>query len=297
MSVCKDDNDKNDIHYLTKIRHDVKEKAKAPTQKEIQQGQKQRNLRIKDFLRAEKDEQSSSNLKTPTLYEVRVTIDKELRLSVNMKKEKGGRMFLPIGDSGCRTLDGLENTIFYFFPALRNNSFSLSANFPDRGHDRVNDNGSSSDPCDESTSTFTSTSWEVRSDEDVIQTFNKSINFFSSFDEDESRSARSASSIHEGSIKRQTLKRPTILLHIMKHMSDENSSSSHAPTYLERMANPKATTTMTMLSFYSFPAGGIPDPEDFTLFLKKSWEPFDALGRVYVAKEGINAQMSVPTNV
>jgi predicted sulfurtransferase len=31
--------------------------------------------------------------------------------------------------------------------------------------------------------------------------------------------------------------------------------------------------------------------------LRKVWKPFDALGRVYVAEEGINAQMSIPTNV
>ena len=29
----------------------------------------------------------------------------------------------------------------------------------------------------------------------------------------------------------------------------------------------------------------------------KKWKPFGALGRVYVANEGINAQMSIPTNV
>ena len=56
--------------------------------------------------------------------------------------------------------------------------------------------------------------------------------------------------------------------------------------------------SMTMLLFYSFPPnGGIEDPEDFALILRKKWKPFGALGRVYVAKEGVNPQMSVPTNV
>jgi predicted sulfurtransferase len=31
--------------------------------------------------------------------------------------------------------------------------------------------------------------------------------------------------------------------------------------------------------------------------LRALWEPFGALGRVYVASEGINAQMAVPCNV
>ena len=52
-----------------------------------------------------------------------------------------------------------------------------------------------------------------------------------------------------------------------------------------------------MISFYAFPPSGIDDPEDFAFDLKKKWKPFQALGRVYVAQEGINAQMSVPTNV
>ena len=52
-----------------------------------------------------------------------------------------------------------------------------------------------------------------------------------------------------------------------------------------------------MLSFYAFPPGGITDPEEFATRLRKLWKPFSVLGRVYVAREGINAQMSVPTNV
>ena len=52
-----------------------------------------------------------------------------------------------------------------------------------------------------------------------------------------------------------------------------------------------------MLSFYAFPPSGIADSEQFAFDLRKKWKPFKALGRVYVATEGVNAQMSVPTNV
>jgi predicted sulfurtransferase len=31
--------------------------------------------------------------------------------------------------------------------------------------------------------------------------------------------------------------------------------------------------------------------------LRALWEPFGALGRIYVAEEGMNAQMAVPSNV
>ncbi len=46
------------------------------------------------------------------------------------------------------------------------------------------------------------------------------------------------------------------------------------------------------LSFYAY--AKIEDPKKFRDELFIAWNPLDALGRTYVAKEGINAQMSVP---
>ena len=46
------------------------------------------------------------------------------------------------------------------------------------------------------------------------------------------------------------------------------------------------------LSFYAY--AKIEDPKKFRDDLFLAWNPLDALGRTYVAKEGINAQMSVP---
>ncbi len=46
------------------------------------------------------------------------------------------------------------------------------------------------------------------------------------------------------------------------------------------------------LSFYQY--AHIEDPQQFRNDLFLAWNPLDALGRIYVAKEGINAQMSVP---
>jgi UPF0176 protein len=46
------------------------------------------------------------------------------------------------------------------------------------------------------------------------------------------------------------------------------------------------------LSFYAY--SKIEDPKKFRDDLFLAWNPLDALGRTYVAKEGINAQMSVP---
>lgn len=46
------------------------------------------------------------------------------------------------------------------------------------------------------------------------------------------------------------------------------------------------------LSFYAY--AKISDPQEFRNNLFRAWNPLDALGRIYVAHEGINAQMSVP---
>lgn len=133
-----------------------------------------------------------------------------------------------------------------------------------------------------------SSSWPIETDEDVIKTFEAADSFYSSFhgsrndDDDDDK-------------KREILKRPTILIHVRK---DPNAPAPPPPpSYLENMPDPAQSPSMTMLSFYAFPPEGVDDPEDFAFMLRKVWKPFGALGRVYVAREGINAQMSVPTNV
>lgn len=53
------------------------------------------------------------------------------------------------------------------------------------------------------------------------------------------------------------------------------------------------STPRTTLSFYRYVI--IEDPESFRNLLYKSWEILGVLGRIYIAKEGINAQLSLPT--
>ena len=65
--------------------------------------------------------------------------------------------------------------------------------------------------------------------------------------------------------------------------------------YLVGMNDPGESETLTLLSFYKF--YNVLDPEEISSQLEKLWKPFKATGRVYVAKEGINAQMAVPSNV
>ena len=57
----------------------------------------------------------------------------------------------------------------------------------------------------------------------------------------------------------------------------------------ELSASEEARTTLSFYQYYQ-----ITDPEGFRNDLYQQWEPLGVYGRVYVAKEGINAQISVP---
>lgn len=65
--------------------------------------------------------------------------------------------------------------------------------------------------------------------------------------------------------------------------------------YLKDLADPLESDTYTVLSFYNF--AHVRDAEHLADELRELWLPFSAVGRVYLAAEGINAQMTVPTNV
>jgi hypothetical protein len=59
--------------------------------------------------------------------------------------------------------------------------------------------------------------------------------------------------------------------------------------------DPLLATSYTMISFFAFHT--INDPFAVKEELFELWKPLKVLGRVYIAKEGINAQMTVPSNV
>jgi UPF0176 protein len=62
-----------------------------------------------------------------------------------------------------------------------------------------------------------------------------------------------------------------------------------------KMKNPLSTPSYTMLSFYTFE--NIESPDVVVSTLQELWTPFKVYGRIYVAREGVNAQMGVPTNI
>lgn len=61
----------------------------------------------------------------------------------------------------------------------------------------------------------------------------------------------------------------------------------------KRAAAAADTRPRTTLSFYRYVQ--IADPEEFQMRLFDRWSALDCMGRIYVAHEGINAQMNVPT--
>jgi len=251
------------------------------------------------------------------MFAVKVVACPTLRSELRMNgREKRGRMFVerPIALSSsssetttthdddaddaaassseyaCTSLAALRRTIHEFFRRLKKSTYVLSASLPvldgegnvlthaeDDGNDMIH-----SDKND--TTTIASASalgtWPLESDDDVRRAFVRAEDFFRQ---------------HRANNETSSMKRPTIVLHVTK---DPNAPPPPPPpAYLTDMPDPHSSPTMTMLSFYSFPPNGISDPESTAERLRRSWRPFRALGRAYVAREGINAQMAVPSDV
>jgi predicted sulfurtransferase/predicted O-methyltransferase YrrM len=224
----------------------------------------ERNLKLKEILHSK----GSGDFVVPSLYAIKVSVCEELRRDLKLSgREKRGRVFVEKGTEAAATLKALKFEMHAFFRALRKSSFIMSAGFPEIAPDgTVLSSGTDVD---------SNKFWSIATDEDVEKTFAAADEFFAEND--------------------AIMKRPSILVHVSR---DPNAPlPPPPPAYLEGMAKPSESPTMTMLSFYSFPPNGIADPEDFALKVRKAWKPFEALGRVYVAAEGVNAQMSVPTNV
>ncbi len=285
----------NTNEYLVQARIQARMEKNQVRQKS-REIDRERNLRIKRLIHTTTTNNAASSGKVgeggvftvSNLYAIRVSVDKELRKELKLNgREKRGRMFVEEGTDGCHTIKGLKSEIHAFFRFLKKSTYLLSAGMP-----KILDDGSVDSPGydDDDDDVKTKNSEEIykdfiniENDDDVEKVFLLAQEYFEEHNSNLSEDAKNR------------LKRPSLLLHIRKNPNAPKPPPT--PTYLKNLANPKETETMTMLSFYSFPDGGIHDPEEFGLFLKKVWKPFDALGRVYVAEEGVNAQMSIPTNV
>jgi len=224
------------------------------------------------------------------LIAIQVSVDTTLRLELKLNgREKRGRIFVTPSSEACTTLPGLKQELHAFFRCLKRSTYTIHASLPLLHHHQQEE--------EEQQQPF----WEITTDQHVMETFQKAQEFFNSYhtknnNNNDIQYKTSSSTPLQDVSSPLLLKRPTILLRIEK---DIHASLPQVtiPHYLENMANPTLTDTMTMLSFYSFPPRGIQDPEELASTLKKLWKPFHVLGRVYVAQEGMNAQMAIPSNI
>lgn len=250
-----------------------------------------RNFHIKRLLYDNNSTSGATAARNDSLYAVKVvvcdTLRKELKLS---GREKRGRVFVEKNADAVTSFKALQGALYGFFRALRKNTFLLSAGLP---QPEVNDSVAPStksltEEDGKSELSLPPGFWPVQNDDDVVKTFQAADKFF---EEQQQQSMKD-----DGTEENNKTKRPTIVIHVMKDPAAPLPPPP--PAYLQGMADPALSPTMTMLSFYSFPPSGIADPEEFAMMLRRVWKkPFQALGRVYVATEGVNAQMAVPTTV
>jgi UPF0176 protein len=202
------------------------------------------------------------------LIQIKVNVCRELREELQLSsRERRGRVFLD--PSACVTLASLRGKLHGFFRALRLDSYVLLASPPE-----VSEDGTTLPP----------------------EVVNESNSLTISSDEDVRTLIAQAQSLYEQEYYKDRLNRPTMCLRI--DLNPNRPAPPPIPEYLKNLPDPAESSHMTMLSFYAFPASGIDDPEAFAKHLRKTWEtPFQAVGRIYVANEGVNAQMAVPSNV
>lgn len=208
---------------------------------------------------------NSTDAQQHPLFQVKVHVCEELRNDLRLSgREKRGRVFLERDSAAVASFRSLKGQLHGFFAALRKDTYLLSGSFP-----RVDEEGKVI------VDTSSSECWPITTDEHVKNTFQKADSFYQN--------------------NTDTLTRPAIVIHVRK--DPDLPPPAPLPDYLQNLPDPTTSTHMTMLSFYSFPASPVPDVDATAAFLRRRFALFHALGRVYVAPEGINAQMSVPTNV
>jgi predicted sulfurtransferase len=243
---------------------------------------RQRNLELKRLIYDNNQHESEA---ASSLIAVRVSVDDSLRRSLAMNgREKRGRMFLRYGQgSGMTTLAEFKQELHGFFRTLKRKSYILQAALPSRGMDSPWNATGDNTVIQDSAIAW----WPLESDEHIVQTLKRANEYFLLLQQE---SINSSSTTEAKKVL--VMKRPTFLLRVSQ---DPNYVPPSEPAYFVNMPDPSDSNTMTMISFYSF--FPIQDEIEFVANLKRVWKPFHALGRVYVAKEGINAQMAVPTNV
>ncbi len=88
--------------------------------------------------------------------------------------------------------------------------------------------------------------------------------------------------------------------YVFVDIDPEHGGAPAPPKWLQdlphfSLSKPEAIQKWNILSFYRF--FEVEDPKSFAEMLHALWRPLRVLGRIYVAKEGVNAQMAVQENV
>eukprot|EP00804_Cyclotella_cryptica_P001449 CCRYP_003694-RA/>CCRYP_003694-RA protein AED:0.06 eAED:0.06 QI:1192/1/1/1/1/1/6/97/939 len=287
-------------------RNEINRQKREARQKALEKD-RERNLKLRHLFSEEVQQRHANDGDTgigndvPPMFAVKVVTCRTLRAELKMNgREKRGRMFVErptffgentmksIDDEedannyACMSVKALKQTIHEFFRRLKKSTYVLSASLPvldQEGNVLMYDDDDSEDEDRQMLGM-----WPLDTDEDVQNAFFEAEQFFLHHQKQQQHDEMSA------------MKRPTLIIHVTK---DPNAPlPPPPPPYLENLPDPNASPTMTMLSFYAFPPNdGIVDPNSTADQLKRLWRPFRALGRVYVANEGVNAQMAVPTNV
>lgn len=259
-----------------------REAAKRSTRLRTLEETRERNLRFKRLSHTDATTVADPEEQRQRLFAVKVTVCEKLRSELSLNgREKRGRVFVATDDDAVSFAAGLRVRLHEFFRRLKKDTYLLYAALPKE----VSPDGNVISP-----------SLSESDDKEVEAAFLKEHDFWLVDSDDAvSETFRKASEYYQQQLP-GTLKRPSLLLHLSPN--PDAPKPLPPPAYLEGMPDPADTQTMTMLSFYAFPNPPITDPEAFGETLRKLWtKPFAALGRVYVAREGVNAQMAVPTNV
>lgn len=265
-------------------------RAKRQSRQKSLEKDRERNYKLRTLFSQESQNAAGQSEvgSPPPMFAIKLVTDRILRTELKMNgREKRGRIFVerPSFDTDIdeestkeypsTSLKALKQTVHEFFRRLKKSTYLLSASLPvldEYGNVLMYD----SDDEDRETAG----TWSLKSDQDVQHAFQEAEQFF----------------LEQQQQGDGGMKRPTLILFVTK--DPDAPLPPPPPPYLENMPDPNSSPTMTMLSFYAFPPNeGIADPESTADQLKRLWRPFRALGRVYVANEGVNAQMAVPTNV
>ena len=229
------------------------------------------------------DSKSNEIVGQPPLFQVKILVAESLRQELKLSgREKRGRVFMPISSNATCNMMALRAELHGFFRALKKDSYVLHGGYPMLSEDGTIIASISNvlNDTDKSSGTVDMQEWPILTDEDVQITFQRANDWY--------EAQWASSSVFQ-------LKRPSIVIHVRKNPN--MLPPPPPPVYIMNMSDPTESTHISMLSLYSFPNDGIKDPNEYAVMLRRLWKPFNALGRVYIANEGINAQMSVPTNV